>query len=170
MTDPNINPWYIPGWTDQNNLPAPTGPTGLPSYPYPLPPSQSNWPYEYNTDPLILPSNIPLVTVTANYGTFGYPRVGGSVLFELLSSSLDNQSLVKFIPSRIRGWLFNSVMTVKIPAGFTYRIREMIPGGRRWNNIVVPYDQSSPIDLNYLVAGITRPGIQLVATATATLL
>jgi hypothetical protein len=147
------DPYYIPGWTAQNEKLQTDNPVD---------PGQ----------PLPLPADIPLVVVTGSYvpinsGMYGnnYSTIdgttygGGSVLFQMLDAAVDSQSDTVLSPGTIRGWILNGKLSgdmntqtdLKIPAGFTYLVREITAGGRRFT-VTIPANQVSPTSINALAA------------------
>lgn len=145
------DPYYIPGWTAQNEK------------------LQTDNPVEPGA-PVPLPADIPLVVVTGNYVPInsgqtgenywlinGNAYGGGSVMFQLLDAAVDSQSDTVLAPGTIRGWILNGKLSgdmntqqdLKIPAGFTYQVKEITPGGRRFT-VTIPADQVSPVSINAL--------------------
>lgn len=123
------NPWYVPGWTSQQ--------------PYP------GFDDIIITGPTDLPDNIPVVVVTGNYATITGFAGGGSVKFTLQDSFYDQTSKTLILPDSIVGTVKSGAMSVNIPAGFTYKVREFVPGGRTFY-VAIPANQTTPVDIDSL--------------------
>jgi hypothetical protein len=132
MTTPYpFTPWYVPGWTAQQ-------------------------PYPGIDDVVVvgenqLPSGILTVRVTGNYVRVSGWAAGGVVKFSLLDTSVDRFSSTVILPDTIVGRITLGALSVDLPSGFNYKVREIVPGGRTFT-VTVPADITGTIDINELLA------------------
>lgn len=137
-TEDEYNPWYLPGWTAQNNL---------------------AWPFSAEDEtPPPYPEDVTQVTVIAQYmDGEGYP-MPGSVLIrpDRIYSSVTTGDVI--YPSTRRAKLEAGKLEIVLPASndpdvaevFYYSVWEVIPGGRKYM-ISVPQDAVGPVMLHTLI-------------------
>ncbi|MFC4507016.1 MULTISPECIES: hypothetical protein [Streptomyces] len=136
-SDPN-DPYNIPGWTSQNQLPGPGYPAANPPAPF--------------------PADVAVQTVTATYMAEGGQPLPGSVLIQADRRYRDKATGDLVVPNARRLKVVNGSLSVDLPAGtdpdldepFLYSVHEVVPGGRKFM-ISVPYDVAGPLRLHDLV-------------------
>jgi hypothetical protein len=138
MTTPYpFTPWYVPGWTSQQ-------------------------PYPGLEDVIIvgddqLPEDILKLTITGRYVRVSGWAAGGTVRFTLLSPVVDSLSPAIILPDEIIGVVRNGSLEgrepgseLQVPSGFTYKVREILPGGRKFETSIPP-DFTGSVDINELL-------------------
>lgn len=141
---PNPNPdspWFIPGWTSQNDLPGPliVGTPTAPTYPV----------------------DLKTILITGTYIDIasGNP-VQGNVTFRLDETLQDLLALTNIVPRVMRVPLVNGSISRSLVAtdnlsltktGVCYHVVENIPGGRTFNMLVPSNTPNGVLDLSSVV-------------------
>lgn len=158
-SDPN-DPYNIPGWTSQNQLPGPGSPMVEPPAPY--------------------PADIPLRTVVATYMVEGGQPLPGSILIQANGRYRDTATGDLVVPNARRLKVVNGRLLTDLPASdsaaveepFLYSVHECVPGGRKFM-IQVPHEGTGLLRLHDLIvdapfAAILPPRIFHVSTKLGT--
>src|SRR4051794_3073341 len=132
MTTPYpFTPWYVPGWTSQQPYPG---------YDDILVIGDSN-----------LPAGISKISVVGKYVKLNGVLAGGTVKFRSAQPVYEPVSKTTISPGELTGRILAGNLSMAVPAGFTYQVRELLPGGRNFT-VSIPVNSSGTVDINDLRA------------------